>query len=156
MRNLMYHGPMRVILLKDVSGVGQRDAIRDVADGHALNFLIPRGLAVQATLSALAAREKSLAEERNRETAETAAWTSLAGKINGSTVNIQARANKQGRLYRHIGGDAVAEALGAEYKTPLPRNSVVMKELASIGTGKALIRLGAHEAEFTINVHSVK
>ena len=48
---------MKIIFLKDVKGVGQRDALKDVSDGYALNFLIPQGLAVQATPDKIAAHE---------------------------------------------------------------------------------------------------
>ena len=63
---------MQIILLQDVGGVGKRHEVKDVADGYALNFLIPRGAAEQATPERLASHEKRIAElsaEKEREEA---------------------------------------------------------------------------------------
>ena len=58
---------MKVILLKDVKGVGKKGETKDVNDGYASNFLIPRGLAVVSTKGSQAQLQKDNAEEAARQ-----------------------------------------------------------------------------------------
>ena len=98
---------MQVILLKDVSGVGQRGVIKNVMDGYALNFLIPRGLAEHATPKKIAEHEawkKAVEESRKKREQEVAA---IRTQLDGSRVTILIAANKLGKLYQHVTPEAI-------------------------------------------------
>ena len=71
---------MKVIFLKDVAKVGQHGTMKDVSDGYALNFLIPRGLAIQATPDKVAAH---LAAQKREGEAHAAAEAELKKTIQG-------------------------------------------------------------------------
>jgi large subunit ribosomal protein L9 len=110
---------MKVILLKDVKGVGKQWEIHDVADGYARNVLIPRGLAVLATPEAKKRVEEQqrLAEERAERDLEKT--QQLASAIDEREVTIPARANEEGDLYASVGPRHIAEALAREgYRVP--------------------------------------
>src|SRR5256885_11386233 len=104
---------MKVVLRSDVPNVGKKGDILDVADGHARNFLLPRGMAIKATpgVEAQAAamrRSRDLKDARDREAAEVVARTLVP-----TVIRIPARAGTEGRLFGSVTaadvGDAVAQ-----------------------------------------------
>ena len=102
---------MKVVFLKDVGGVGVRGAIKDVADGYALNFLIPRKLAEQATADKVArvqAEMKITAASEAERKAKGSAW---AKELDGKSVVVVAKANEKGHLYKQLSPDAVADMI---------------------------------------------
>ncbi len=106
---------MRVILKSDVSKLGKAGSLIDVSDGHARNFLIPKGLAVEATPGKLAewkaeqARLKAK-DEKNRQEA-----LSLQGKLQGKTVSIEGKAGENGKLFGSITPAQIADALERQH-----------------------------------------
>lgn len=103
---------MKVLMTKDVKGVGQRGAIVEVSDGYALNSLIPGGKAVQATPEKIAQHNKQMEAasfEKAKHDAETA--TKLR-TIDGKRIVIKAKANEKGHLFRKVKGEDVATEIG--------------------------------------------
>ena len=140
-------------MLKDVKGVGQRDALKEVSDGYALNFLIAQGLAVQATPEKVAAHaeKKQLASASAAEQAKV--HEAQAKKITGVTVTVSARANDKGHLYEHLALPAIAAALGAATGVHVTPEAIVLAEhIKSTGESQAEVRLGVSKARFTVNV----
>jgi large subunit ribosomal protein L9 len=102
---------MKVILLKDVPGTGPAGEIREVKEGHARNYLIPRGLAVPASdgaVRALADKKQAVERrvERQRHEAEE-----LIGRMRGLVLEIRGRAGEGGRLFGSVTSQQVADAL---------------------------------------------
>lgn len=102
---------MKVILLKDVPGTGTAGEIREVKEGHARNYLIPRGLAVPASdgaVRALADKKQAVERrvERQRHEAEE-----LIGRMRGLVLEIRGRAGEGGRLFGSVTSQQVADAL---------------------------------------------
>lgn len=101
---------MKVIFLKDVKGQGKKGEVKNVSDGYARNYLIPRGLAVEATegnLKTLEAQKRSEAKRKAQELAEAKA---LAEKLEKTTVTIAAKAGEGGRLFGAVTSKQIAEA----------------------------------------------
>ena len=90
---------MRVILLKDVGGVGKRDAVKEVKDGYALNFLIPRGLAQEASAGNLAEHDKRQKTSEARAQIQDVQFEKLAQALSADPIVMKVRANEKGRLY---------------------------------------------------------
>ncbi|MBI2048586.1 MAG: 50S ribosomal protein L9 [Parcubacteria group bacterium] len=143
---------MQVILLKDVAKVGRQFDIKTVADGFALNFLFPRGLAELATKEKVAALETKRSEIAHMQEIGEQALTGAIKKLDGATVSIKAgKASESGSLYKGIGAEAVAEALskaaGAKISTDVfdlahPIKTVGEHSLAlNLGTTKATCTL---------------
>ena len=144
---------MKVILLKDVGGVGKRETAVEVSDGYALNFLIAKGLAVFATpekLAALKAKTQVVAMSAAAQDAQAAAHVK---KLNGAHVALKARANEQRHLYQHVSAEAIARAIKQEFAITVPATAIVIAEpIKTLGDWQVQVRIGSHTANCTIDV----
>jgi large subunit ribosomal protein L9 len=144
---------MKVILMTDVPALGQRGETRDVANGYARNFLLPRKLAVPATPANLKnvehlKRQRAREEERALETAKA-----TAERIEGLTLAVTARASEDGRLYGSVSPQDVVEFL-ERHKISVEKRRVAMDEpIKAVGDYKVLVRLhGDVTAALTVTV----
>jgi large subunit ribosomal protein L9 len=147
---------MKVVLRDDVKGLGAVGDVKDVADGYARNFLIPRRLAAPATTSALKnveAQRASLAKHQAQVEAEARA---LAGRLNNTTLTLKARVGGQDRLYGSITASDVAAALGQELGATFDRRKLVLDEpIRELGTHTIPVHLGRDvTASLTVRVEA--
>ncbi len=103
---------MQIILLEKVINLGNLGDVVKVKDGYARNFLIPNGKAKRATADNLAAFEAKRAELERVAAEKLAAAQELAGKLDGTTVQIVRKAGVDGRLFGSVTNADIAEALG--------------------------------------------
>lgn len=122
---------MKVILKKDVRNMGQAGTAHDVADGHALNFLIPRKLAVPATPSALAKAELIKKQTADRKVVDAGLLKQRIADLAESRVTITRKANEKGHLYDAVDASDIATA------TDLPVDVISLE--------KPLKEIGEHE-----------
>lgn len=102
---------MRVLLLKDVKGLGHAGDIKEVAGGYGQNYLLANGLAQQVTEGAVkqaSALKDATARKRDRKALEA---KSLAAKLDGKMLTFKARTGEGDRLYGSITNADIAEAL---------------------------------------------
>jgi large subunit ribosomal protein L9 len=133
---------MKVILTKDVQGTGKAGEVKDVADGYARNFLIPRKLAVPATGAALKTVEQRKAAEDKRAATEEAAARKLADRLTASPVVLTARVGDQGRLYGSITSADIAEQLSTHLGQPIDKRKIELDDpIRQLGTHEVTIRL---------------
>ena len=144
---------MKVILMTDVPALGQRGETRDVANGYARNFLLPRKLAVPATPANLKnvehlKRQRAREEQRALETAKA-----TAERIEGLTLAVTARASEDGRLYGSVSPQDVVEFL-ERHKISVEKRRVAMDEpIKAVGDYKVPVRLhGDVTAALTVTV----
>ena len=90
---------MKVILLKEVENVGDKNEIKSVAAGYARNYLFPRGLAAPADEANLKQLENKLKFVRRREAAVEQKLVQMVGKVHGATIEVEAHAGVDGKLY---------------------------------------------------------
>lgn len=132
---------MKVILVKDVPSVGKAGSVVEVRDGYARNYLLPRGLAREATegqLRALeqqrAVRDRKLARERERA-------AELAQALRSQPVRVRAKAGSAGRLFGAVTAQQIAEAL-RQMGLEVDRKQVELDEpIKSVGTYRVGVRL---------------
>lgn len=149
----MYHGPMRVILLKDVGAVGKRDAIKEVADGYALNFLIPRGLAQEASAGNLAEHAKRQKTSETAAQVQDAQFQELARKLSADKISLKVRVNESGHLYESISAKRIASEISKKYNKDVGEDAVVLDEpIKRVGAAKIEIKLGVHRATATVEI----
>lgn len=144
---------MNLILREDVAGLGKRGDIVTVADGHARNYLLPRGLAFTATDGAIAQanamrRRRDLREAADRDSARTVA-EALAAK----PLTIKAKAGNEGRLFGSVTTADIAAALAKQASVTLDRKKIVAQPIRTVGAHTAVVRLHADvEVAIKINV----
>ncbi len=102
---------MKVILLQDVPALGRAGALVEVKEGYARNYLLPRGLAREATAGALRARDALRQAEEQRRARMQREAEQLAQALSALTLEVRARAGAEGRLFGAVTAQQVAEAL---------------------------------------------
>ena len=133
---------MKVILLKDVAKLGEAGSIQTVKDGYARNFLIPQGLAEEATAGKLANAQQRLAAVERRTAKEEQAKQALADKIQGTRIQLVARVGEQGRLFGSITPQDIAEKLQEAVGEEIDRRQVVLDEpIRTVGEHEVTVHL---------------
>ena len=133
---------MRVILKAEVRGLGRTGEIKDVADGYARNYLLPKGLAIEATGGEL----RQLAQERQSEkTKKDRAHQDaeeLAKRLDDVTLVFKLKAGEQGKTFGSVTAKEVADALKKETKSDIDKTKIVLHEpLRALGVHKVEVRL---------------
>ena len=119
--------PMRVYLIKDIEKVGVSGEIIKVSDGHAINYLIPRGFALEVTPATQALFEKKAREVQNRKQVIESKTSILAEKIKSLKLVIKRKVHDNGLLYGAVGQTELAELLTKEgFK--VAKNQIIMDE----------------------------
>lgn len=131
---------MKIILLKQVPTLGKAGDVRMVSDGYARNFLMPRGLAVQATDAAIAGVQKDRERSAARAEHDLVATERLAKKLDGFELIFSEKVSTAGTLFAAVTKKRIADAL--EHK----KFSVTEK---MVDLAHPLKELGEHEVRLT-------
>lgn len=133
---------MKVIFLKDVGGVGQRETVKDVSDGYALNYLIPKGLAVQATDAAIKKLEAQNQQKAKEEESKAGNEKALLQKLHEEGLTISVRVNDQGHPYQHVSAEAISRAIREAHGREIPKAAIHIAEpITSVGKAQIKIHL---------------
>lgn len=137
---------MKIILLKDVGGVGKIGEVKDIADGYALNKLIPHGLAAQATPDKLAAHQKKIGElAAQKEKEEGKLKESIQG-LRGARIEMKLKATEKGGLFKTVGPKEIADVLKAQKGANIPAEAI--QPLEPVKTiGDHVIKISAFGAD---------
>jgi len=144
---------MKVILLKDVAKVGQHGTVKDVADGYALNFLIARGLAIQATPEKVAAYEATAKREGEAREKAHAALVKTIQSLEGAHIEAKVRATEKGGLFKSIVVHDIVKMISAQKGITLPEEVINFeKPIKQTGETKIALTLEKVKAELTLAV----
>jgi large subunit ribosomal protein L9 len=144
--------PLKLILTKEVTGLGAPGDVVDVAMGYGRNYLVPRGLAIVWSRGSekqieLIRRARSAREIRGLDDAREA-----AGKLASMTVRLQTRAGTGGRLFGAISTSDIADAVKAAGGPVLDRRKIeVPNPIKTVGAHQVAVRLHP-EVSATLNV----
>jgi len=146
---------MKVVFLQNVEGSGRTGEIKEVADGFARNFLLPRRLAAPATPDAVKRAEALAAAEARRQAELDEEARTLAEKL-AAPIVITVRAGEQGRLYGSVTPGDVAEEASKLAGQEVDRHLLVLEEpIKEVGTYEIPLRLTQNvEAAVTVEVVS--
>ena len=126
---------MKVLLLKDVKSQGKQGEIIDVSDGYAVNFLIPKKLAVRANnaiMSEVRSKEEARLHKIETEKAEARV---LVAKLESTIVKLHAASGSDDKLYGSITNKDVAETLEKDYGIVIDKRRITLNEpIRSYGT----------------------
>ena len=143
---------MKVIFNVDVKGQGKKGDMKEVSDGYARNYLLPRKLASEATADAVNAfklREKAKAAQIARDKALA---EENAKKLEGIVVQVQAKAGQGGRLFGAVTSQEISDALREQHGIEIEKNRIVQSEpIKQFGSYEVKAKLGS-EVSGTINV----
>ncbi len=132
---------MKIILKKDVHGLGYKDDVLTVKDGYGRNYLLPQGFAVLATEKALKALNEELKQRAHKLAKIKADAEAAAAKFEGVTLAISAKVSEGTTIYGSVGAAQIAEALTA-------KGIEVDSKLISVKAAKAL---GSYTAEVKLH-----
>lgn len=146
---------MKVILQKDVFGLGKMFDLKNVADGYATNFLFPKGLAVLASTE----EQKRIGKIKATKEAEVKIQENLLLKIleelKSKTVTIKAKANEKGHLFSGIHEDKLAAALMKETRLSVPVEAINLKNpIKELGSHEVEVMVGDKKSSFTVEIVS--
>jgi len=126
---------MKVILLQDVKGSGKKGDLINAADGYARNFLIPKGLAMEATAGAINNKKVQDAAKAHHAQVELEEAKKAQKELDGKTVTVKAKAGKEGRLFGAVTAKEVATALSEQYKITVDKRKVSLSmDIKAFGT----------------------
>lgn len=145
---------MKVILLKDVKGLGKEGELVNSKDGYARNFLFPRNLAIEATPANLKKWEEERKQAAAKKEQEHLSALKLKEKIEKATVVIKAKGGTGGRLFGSITSSDIAAQLKAQYKIDIDKRKIELKEnIKTVGTTEVDVRVYAEiTAKLKVNV----
>ncbi len=143
---------MKVILQKDIKGQGKKGELKEVSDGYARNYLLPRGLAVEATadnLNTMRLKDKARQAQIAREKAQAMDYAERLGSV---IVQVRAKGGEGGRLFGSVTSKEISDALAAQHGMNIEKNQIVQTEpIKNFGSYEVKCKLG-HEISGVINV----
>ncbi len=144
---------MKVIFLKDVPGVGRKYETKDLADGYAINRIIPQGLAIAATSAAVKRIELEKAKmEGERKVHEELMLKNLK-EIEGITVTMTEKANEKGHLFAGIHKVEIIPAIEKQTRLQIaPEFLLLDKPIKETGDHKIEVQIKDKKVKFTLSV----
>lgn len=143
---------MKVIFNTDVKGQGKKGEMKEVSDGYARNYLLPRNLATPATadnINAMKLREKAKAAQIAKEKALA---LENAKKLEAVQVTIKAKAGNGGRLFGAVTSQEISKALKEQFDMDIEKNKIVQAEpIKTFGSFSVKAKLG-YEISGSINI----
>lgn len=147
---------MKVILTQDVKNLGKEGDVKDVSDGYARNYLIPKGLVVEATkanLKEIEDQTKRLQKQKDREKTQAQA---LYDRLNGKSITVTARSGGGDKLFGAVTAKEVSDALSKQFKVKLDKRKVDLGEpIKHLGEYPVKIKIyPLIQAEITVRVEA--
>lgn len=140
---------MKVVLLKDVKNMGRAGSVHEVSNGHAMNLLIPRKLAILATPSAMKKAEVSAQSEITRRELDTKLIADRLTALAEEKVVIRKKANEKGHLYDAVDAKDIAAA------AQLPLEVIrIEKPFKEVGDVEVPVSFGENFGKFTLAIEA--
>jgi large subunit ribosomal protein L9 len=145
---------MKVILLQDVDGLGKVGELKDVANGYARNFLLPKKLAAGATPQLLANYQQRIAAEQRKIEKQNDQNRQQAERLGQITLTFKARVGGQGRLYGSITSQDIAAGLRESEGIQIDRRMIDLPDpIRALGTYHVPVKIAQKlTPEITVNV----
>src|SRR5260370_40665088 len=145
---------MRVILLQDVEGLGKAGDLKDVANGYARNFLLPKRMAAGATPQLLANYQQRIAAEQRKLEKQVDQNQQQAERLGQVTLTFKARVGSQGRLYGSITSQDIGAGLRESEGIAIDRRKIELSDpIRALGTYMVPVKLAQKlEPKITANV----
>lgn len=148
------HVEMKVILLQDVEGLGKAGDLKEVANGYARNYLLPRRVAAAATPALIANRDSRIAAEKRKLEKQAEENQQRAERLGQVTLTFKARVGREGRLYGSITSQDIAEGLRQSEGIVIDRRMIELPNpIRSVGSFMVPVKVAQKlEPKITVNV----
>ncbi|MGM0853678.1 MAG: 50S ribosomal protein L9 [Bacillota bacterium] len=144
---------MKVIFLKDVKGKGKKGEVKNVADGYAHNFLLKKGLAVEATNANMGQLEGQKKKEEQLAQEELEEAKRLKATLEEITVEMKAKSGEGGRLFGSITSKQIADALKKAHDLKIDKRKIEMNDaIRALGYTNVPVKLHT-DVSATLKVH---
>ncbi|MDP2676622.1 MAG: 50S ribosomal protein L9 [bacterium] len=144
---------MKVIFLNDVPGIGRKNDVKEVKDGYARNFLLPQHVAIPATPHALKTLEKKQSQETTTMEESAALLQEAMSEITKTSIEIRAKTNDKGSLFKKISAKDIAEAIREAGFSAITEEDIQLEEsLKKIGKHTVRIKRGNAEVIVPITI----
>lgn len=135
---------MKVILKEDVQGSGKKGDLVNVSDGYARNFLLKRGLAIEANAQAMAELKAKQAAADHKIAVEKQAAEDLKKNLEGKTVKMVAKAGANGKLFGSVTSKEISEELKKQYQVEVDKRKIVLdNDIKAFGSYTVQVKLYA-------------
>lgn len=145
---------MKVILLQDVKKIGKKFEIKNIADGHALNFLIPKKFAVLATPNAIKEIEKIKNINAKTSKLNQEKLMEELDSLNNSDIDIQAKVNETGHLFAGIGKTEIIQAIKDQKAIDIEPEYIILEKPIKEAQDHS-VKLKANGKNISINIKIV-
>jgi large subunit ribosomal protein L9 len=143
---------MKVVFLEDVSAKEKKGDIKEVADGYARHFLLPRSLAIAATEGAVKSAKKLTDERERKRKRQYDEYVELAKQIDGKELKFQGKSSAKGTLHGSITSADIAAKLSGLINVEIDKKKIALKStLHKVGSYEVDVVL-AKDATAKINV----
>lgn len=133
---------MKIILLKNVKGLGNEGELVNAKDGYARNFLFPKKLAVEATPTNLKKWEERRSKEKTKEKEEYEKALKLKESIESLKLEIKSKAGEGGKLFGSITSKDISETLMDQHNIDIDKRKIEMKDnIKTLGTTNVEVRV---------------
>ena len=132
---------MQVILTQDVKGQGKKGQMVNVSDGYARNFLLPRGLAQEATKENINVMKGKAESLEYKIKTEKEAAQKIVDALKEIEVVLTAKCGANGKLFGSITSKDVAEALKMQHHIKLDKKKFVMNDIKTLGTTEVEVKV---------------
>lgn len=119
---------MEVIFVKDLKGQGKAGEKKNISDGYAKNFLIPKGFAIEATKANLNDLKGKKESEAFKKEQELKAANELKAKLETITVKLKTKAGDNGKLFGSITSKDISEELKKQYSIDIDKKKIVLPD----------------------------
>ncbi len=134
---------MKVLLIKDVKGLGKAGEVKEVKDGYGKNFLIGKGLALHATNEVLKKYEAQERKLKEQEALEIEEAKKLAETINSTKLTIKHKVGANGHLIGSVTNKEISEALKEQFDIQLDKKHITLdKKIKTLGIFEVDCKLG--------------
>ncbi len=142
---------MKIILLKDVPKMGRKFDVKEISDGYALNFIIPKGLGMKATAEALSKLEKDKKENEVKIKITEDLFRKDIESVSKETVKISAKANENGHLFAGISAKELSEEIEKQTRVKIDPSFIVLdKPIREVGD--FILDINAHNIKGKVKV----
>ena len=134
---------MKVILKQDIKGKGKKGQMIEAAEGYARNFLIPKGMAVEATADAVNTMNLQAKAKAKADAEAKAEALAIAEKLKACQVKIAAKGGEGGKLFGAVTGKEIAAALKEQYGMDVDSKKLVLDQpIKTFGSFEVKAKLG--------------